>query len=168
VEGVAEPYRVNTKSLDVALRTAKLLTQKTKVRYTIGVSTRSMLMLDFDISRRRLRFSKRRVDLVVVFARAFADMLGCDATLYLTPRGFHAVFWKRLTEEEWRNLLVSIIEVTSKDERLRSVLDVKHLEAALRRGYVTLRLNQLCRYADVVRGEVKVYPECEGMISYEQ
>jgi hypothetical protein len=165
---VTEPYRVNTRSLDVALRTAKLLTQKTKVRYTVGVSTRNMLMLDFDISRRRLRFSKRRVNLVVVFTRAFAEMLFCDATLYLTPRGFHAVFWKRLTEEEWRNLIVSIIDVASKDERLRAVLDVKHLEAALRRGYVTLRLNQLCRYADISAGNVRVYPECEGMISYEQ
>jgi len=164
---VGEPYRVNTKSLDVALRTAKLLTQKTKVRYTVGVSTRNMLMLDFDISRRRLRFSRRRVNLTIVFTRAFADMLGCDAALYLTPRGFHAVFWKRMTEEEWRNLIVSIIEVASKDERLRSVLDIKHLEAALRRGYVTLRLNQLCKYADVRAGEVRVYPECEGMISYE-
>ena len=164
---MSEPYRVNTKSLDVALRTAKLLTQKTKVRYTVGVSTRNMLMFDFDISKRRLRFSRRRVNLVVMFTRAFADMLACDATLYLTPRGFHAVFWKRVTEEEWRNLIVSTIEVTSKDERLRSILDVKHLEAALRRGYVTLRLNQLCKYADIAGGEVKVYPECEGMIAYE-
>jgi len=158
--------RVNTSDISVAIRTAKILSHKTKTQYTLGVSSKQLIMLDFDLSKQRGVYLQSKVDYVIKFITALAKMLNVDASIYITPHGLHAILWKQFTEEKWRAYITALIETTSKEKELKNVLDIKHLLASLRRGYATLRLNQLCKLADIENGELKVYDKCAEVIRY--
>jgi hypothetical protein len=158
--------RVNTTDMTVAIRTAKILSHKTKTDYTLGVSSKRLIMLDFDLSKERGIYLQSKVDYVIMFIKALAKMLNVDASIYVTPHGLHAVLWHEFTEEKWRLYITALIETAEKEKELKKILDVKHLLASLRRGYATLRLNQICKLADVENGEVKMYEECKEVIRY--
>ena len=158
--------RVNTSDMTVAIRTAKILSHKTKANYTLGISSKRLIMLDFDLSRQRGIYLQSKVDYVVKFITALAKMLNADASIYVTPHGLHVVIWKEFTEEKWRTLITALIETADKEKELKKILDVRHLLASLRRGYVTLRLNQICKLADVKDGEVELYDKCAEVIRY--
>jgi len=158
--------RVNTSDMTVAIRTAKILSHKTKTNYTLGISSKRLIMLDFDLSRQRGTYLQSKVDYVIKFVTALAKMLNVDASIYTTPHGLHVILWKEFTEEKWRTLITALVETADKEKELRKILDIKHLLASLRRGYATLRLNQICKLADVENGEVKVYDKCAEVIKY--
>ncbi|MEM3414873.1 MAG: hypothetical protein QW575_04820 [Thermoproteota archaeon] len=165
-ENMKGANRVNTTDMTVAIRTAKILSHKTKTQYTLGVSSKRLIMLDFDLSKEKGVYLQSKVDYVIKFITALAKMLNVDASIYVTPHGLHAVLWKQFTEEQWRNYIVALIETANKEKELRNILDIKHLLASLRRGYATLRLNQICKLADVENGELKVYDKCAEVIKY--
>jgi len=158
--------RVNTTDMTVAIRTAKILSHKTKTQYTLGISSKRLIMLDFDLSKEKGVYLQSKVDYVIKFITALAKMLNVDASIYITPHGMHAILWKEFTEEKWRAYITALIETASKEKELRNILDIKHLLASLRRGYATLRLNQICKLADIENGEVKIYDKCAEVIKY--
>jgi len=158
--------RVNTSDMTVAIRTAKILSHKTKTQYTLGISSKRLIMLDFDLSKEKGVYLQSKVDYVIKFITALAKMLNVDASIYVTPHGLHAVLWKEFTEEKWRAYIMALIETANKEKELRNILDIKHLLASLRRGYATLRLNQICKLADIENGELKVYDKCAEVIKY--
>jgi hypothetical protein len=158
--------RVNTTDMTVAIRTAKILSHKTGTNYTLGVSSKRLIMLDFDLSKEKGVYLQSKIDYVIKFVSALAKMLNVDASVYITPHGMHAVLWKEFSEEKWRAYITALIETASKEKELRNILDMKHLLASLRRGYVTLRLNQICKLADIENGELKIYDKCAEVIKY--
>jgi hypothetical protein len=123
-------------------------------------------MLDFDLSREKGVYLQSKVDYVIKFVSALAKMLNVDASIYVTPHGLHAVLWHEFTEEKWRTYIVALVETAEKEKELKKILDVKHLLASLRRGYATLRLNQICKLADIENGEAKIYEDCAKVIKY--
>ena len=152
---MALPVRVNTRSTKIAASTKAILEKSLAYPFTFAISTKNLIFLDFDC--------KGDFDQCYWEAKGIAytlvEQYGSEALIYRTPNGYHLIHklwmdWRKI-EKIIKGLLALIQEGAIK------YLDNAHLEASLRRGYLTLRLNQLYLVAVVRRvgEEVKVYEQ---------
>ena len=150
---MAYQIRVNTRSTRVAATTRAILEKSLEYKFCFAMSTRNLIFLDFDC---RDEFDNCYREVIIV-GRTMVDRYGGEALVYRTPNGFHLMHtvwmdWKKI-ERTVRSFIVLI------NEGVLKYLDRAHLEASLRRGYLTLRLNQIRLVARIVRvgEEVRVY-----------
>lgn len=145
--------RINTSSRKVACFTRRYLARRFEYPFSLAVSTRNYIMLDFDCPEDlRTAFEEARA-----IAEAFVEQYGGQADIWRTPHGYHLFFKRWFTWKEVRRHIASLLQ----DVRhgVFKCLDERHLEASLRRGYLTLRLNQLYKVAEVrlINGGVRTY-----------
>ncbi len=150
--------RVNTESLRVALLTKKILEAR-GIKTDVAVSFYRVIALDHDNPQKDIRLLER----FVLFVRTVARELESDFAVYLTPRGAHGLIMRKVDRDYWKRFYAVLLDSLERNERLAAIIDKAHVYMALRRGYVTLRLNQICRYIFCkfeLRGERRVF-KCE-------
>jgi hypothetical protein len=139
---MAYRIRVNTNSKSIAELTRKFLTAKLKHGFDLAISSKTMLMIDIDD--KDYGNAKYVTENLSMYFKA-------DSILIETPNGFHIVVLKSLGWTTVERYIKNLLEVA---ETYR--IDRAHLEACLRRGYMTIRCNGTrfwrCVYAE---GEVK-------------
>lgn len=149
------PVRVNTRSAKIAASTKAILEKSLAYSFTFAISTRNLVFLDFDC---RGEF-KECYEEAKWIGRALVEQYGSEALIYRTPNGFHLIHKRWLDWKKIQKIIRGFIALI--DEGVVQYLDKAHLEASLRRGYLTLRLNQLylvCRVINV-DGEARVYEQ---------
>lgn len=124
--------RINSSSKRVASYTKQLLEQTLQHKFDFAISTRNFIMLDFDCKNER----EKCKDEVLLIARLLVEKHNGYVNVYETPRGYHIIHSTFLPWNEIRNILraLKLLEL--------NYLDKNHIDACLRRGYMTLRLNQ--------------------------
>lgn len=150
--------RVNTESLRVAVLTKKILEAR-GIKTDIAVSFYRLIALDHDNPLKDVRLLER----FILFMRVISRELEADFAIYLTPHGAHGVVLKKVDREYWKRFYAILLDTLETNPRLSAIIDKTHVYMALRRGYVTLRLNQICRYLICrfeAKGERKVH-RCE-------
>ncbi len=143
VSNMAEIYqpRVNTQSLKVAILTQKILASR-GIETDIAVSFYRVIALDHDNKAHDIRLLER----FILFVRTIAKGFNADYAIYLTPNGAHGVILKKVDRETWKRFYAVLLDTLTDNERLQKIIDKYHVYMTLKRGYVTLRLNQICRY----------------------
>ncbi|MBS7612481.1 hypothetical protein KEJ27_09855 [Candidatus Bathyarchaeota archaeon] len=129
---MAYKLRVNTKERDTAMLTKALLQKRLQHGFEVAMSTKNLLMLDIDI---------KNFEWAYGIASSLASYFNCKTLLIETPNGYHIIVLKRF---EWSDLKLWIKYFITESERL--YIDKAHLEASLRRGYITLRMNGIAFY----------------------
>jgi len=132
-----EYRRINTASLHVAVWTKKWLEQKFNVPFGIGISTRNYIFLDCDNREKMMEF--------IEFCRGICMEFAEYGFVYETPHGYHFACKAFLSYDRWRTFYALLRDRLIKHSELQEIVDLAHVEATLRRGYVTLRLNQIRR-----------------------
>jgi hypothetical protein len=140
---VAEIYqpRINTQSLKVAILTQKILASR-GIETDIAVSFHRLIVLDHDNKMHDVRLLER----FILFLRTIAKSFNGDFAVYLTPNGAHGVVLKRVDRDTWKRFYAVLLDTLHDNEKLQRIIDRYHVYMSLKRGYVTLRLNQICRY----------------------
>ena len=124
--------RLNTASLDVAVRNLIILRRKfPEYKFTLAVSTNHYIFLDCD--------DKSIMNEFVELCREICKEYQCNCYVFETPNGYHALFDRYMSPARWRAAMATLLTVAEET----GIIDAKHIEASLRRGYVTLRLNQI-------------------------
>ena len=130
--------RVNTNSKSLAELTRKFLTSKLKHGFDIALSSKTMLMIDIDD-----KDFENAKDVTESLCLHFKS----NCVLVETPNGFHIVVLKSLGWDRVERYIKYLLEVAENYK-----IDKNHLEACLRRGYMTLRCNGThfwrCEYAE--------------------
>ena len=129
--------RVNSSSKRVAAFTKVFLENKLKWKFNFAVSTRNYLFLDFDC---KGEFEDCLAEAKGI-AKALVMRFGGEAIIYRTPNGYHLIFKRWFSWRELQSIIKALIQGI--EEGAFQYLDRAHLEASLRRGYMTLRLNQI-------------------------
>ena len=143
-------FRINTHSIRVALRTARLLEAVMGGRFDIAISTKNFILLDCD--------DKSAIELFTEFCRGLCREYAARGFMYETPHGFHFVLLKFMSFPRWRTFYRWLLRMMDEEPELEDIIDRAHVEACLRRGYATLRLVQLRRYLMIDEtGEVIFY-----------
>ncbi|MEM2449053.1 MAG: hypothetical protein QXT14_08925 [Candidatus Bathyarchaeia archaeon] len=137
--------RVNSKSKEIAAFTKAYLERKLNYPFDIAMSTKTFLFLDVDY---------KNFEWCYGIASQLAQHFKCKCILIETPNGYHIVVLKRF---EWSELVGWIKLFISESDAL--YLDKAHLEASLRRGYMTLRMNGLKFYEVDEYGKFRVLRE---------
>ena len=125
--------RVNTSSLKVATFTKNYLEKKLKYPFSYGVSSRNILMLDFDCPDK----PRDCLDEAIALCKALTNEYGSECCIYETPNGYHLIFYRFLRWSTVKRILRMLLYQPF------CYLDTAHIEASLRRGYITLRLNHI-------------------------
>jgi len=145
--------RVNSTSPLVASATKIFLEKTFNRRFDFAVSTRNFVMLDFDCKEDALECYNEALEL----AKALSEKYQSKCYIYRTPNGYHLICVKWMNWKEVEKVLKAFLTMIK--EGSLKYLDQRHIEACLRRGYITLRLNQ--RYLQTIvefgEGEVVVY-----------
>lgn len=153
----AKRIRINTFSEKVASFTKNFLEEKLKHKFSYSISTKNYVMLDFDCERGGLFYPECFLEAEAI-AKALVKEYGNTACIYRTPHGYHLIHYRHLPWKTVKKILASLLDAKKRGEL--EWIDEAHLEASLRRGYITLRLNQEYR-AICVRltydGEVEEY-----------
>lgn len=139
--------RINSSSKRVIAQTRKYLEKTTGGEFDYAVSSRNHLMLDFDCS------GEKRICVNDVFMtlELISEEFEINFAVYETPNGFHAI---ALNEKSWREIskVLKAILVGIRNG-VFPYLDSNHIEACIRRGYMTLRLNQIRKIGEVINGK---------------
>ena len=144
------PFRINTSSIKVALRTARLMEGVIGGRFDIAVSSRNIIMLDCDNPDRLMDF----IDFCAGICKEFL----ADGIVYKTPRGYHFILRRFVSFPRWKWFYKALLKEMDKNPELEKVIDRVHVEATLRREYTTLRINQIERIAYIEKtGEIRWY-----------
>jgi len=139
--------RINTTSEEVAIHTKATLEQSFKRKFAYAISTRNFIMLDCD--------DKTKFDKFLAFCRGLALKECAKCIIYETPNGYHAFLDKFMPRDRVRRFLIHLRDAIKHGKI--DFIDLAHVEASLRRGYITLRLNQIRRVAIINElGEVKL------------
>jgi len=128
--------RINSRSLKVASFTKNYLERKLKYPFEYGVSSRNLIMLDFDCPEK----PRRCIEEARATGRALVEEYGGDVCVYVTPNGYHLIYFRFLKWSTVKKILRRLRLAV--DEGVLMYLDKNHLEACLRRGYMTLRLGR--------------------------
>jgi len=140
--------RINTESVNVALRAKLLLENALKRKFGLAVSSRNFIFLDCD--------RKDKLEEFVSFCAGVTKEFGGRGYIYETPRGYHFVLMRFLSYQRWQWFYRQLAKTLHQKPELQAIIDVNHVEAVLRRKYTTLRLNQQKRIAIIYEtGEVK-------------
>jgi hypothetical protein len=151
IEIPIEYRRINTASLYIAVWMKKWLEQRFGRPFAIGVSTRNYVFLDCDRKDKLLEF--------VEFCRGICMELADYGFVYETPNGYHFACKAFLPHDRWRMFYALLRDRLIKRPELQEIVDLAHIEATLRRGYVTLRLNQIRRVCTIYpSGEIRYEP----------
>jgi len=129
--------RINTVSKENALFVKRFLEAKTGGKFDIAISTRNYLMLDFDCDENIRECYLEAIDV----AKTLNEEFNKPVYMYRTRHGFHLVVFHKMSWKLVRNYLRQFLAMINKG--VLKYLDPKHIEASLRRGYITLRLNQI-------------------------
>jgi len=127
--------RINTSSRKVAIFSKYFMARALKHPFDLAVSTKNYIMLDFDGDDLQLALLEART-----IGEALVDMYGGECYIYRSPHGYHLLFKKWMSWKEVRRFIAGLLQEVRKGT-FKS-LDEAHLDASLRRGYLTLRLNQ--------------------------
>jgi len=127
--------RVNTRSPESAVYTKYYLERKYGMKYAYAISSRNIIMFDFDgIEEESLKEAKTIAAMLVM-------MWGKYAKIYRSPNGYHLIYYRPVSWKAVRRF-IAFLRLKVEEGEFKH-LDAKYLEAVLRRGYMTLRLNQL-------------------------
>jgi len=118
---------VNSNSKKIAMLTRKFLTAKLKHGFDLAISSKTMLMIDMDV---------KDPELARENAESLSIHFKADSILIETPNGYHIVVLKSLGWDRVRRYIKYLIEIAD-----QVGIDKAHLEACLRRGYMTIRCN---------------------------
>jgi len=140
--------RINSESIRVALRAKILLERALERKFELAVSSRNFIMLDCDRKDKRDEF--------ISFCAGIVKEFGGRGHIYETPHGYHFFLERFLTHQRWLWFYRTLAKELRQKPRLQAIIDLNHVEAVLRRGYTTLRLNQIRKIAVISSdGEVK-------------
>ena len=145
---MSEKLRSNTSSKLSAYSTKRYLELKLGVPFDIAISSRNHLMLDFDCGGDKRRcFDEVRM-VAMIYSKEFPGFY----CVYETPNGFHLISANEYTWRDIRKILESLLQGIK--DGIWLYLDDKHIEACLRRKYMTLRMNQIRKVAEYSKGEI--------------
>jgi len=144
--------RINTSSRKVACFTRRYLARRFDYPFDLAISTRNYLILDFDCVDRKEAWEEAKM-----LGEVLVSQYGSQADIWRSPHGYHLVFKKWMTWKEIRRHISMLLEGIK--QGVFTCLDQAHLEASLRRGYMTLRLNQRYKVAEIrlMEGGAKTY-----------
>jgi len=139
--------RVHTTSKHNALFTAQWLSTRFKVGFDLAVSSRNIIMLDYDIKK---PIEEVKKDCAVIQKLIFERLPSHKATeiksfenipyaIFETQHGYHVIFGVRLTYTEWQIIYRQIYLGCL--NKMFEGLDCVHIKASLDRDYATLRLS---------------------------
>ena len=141
-------YRINTSSKRIASSTRRYLERKFGYGFDYAVSSSNHLMLDFDCKEEKeVCYDEVRM-VCMIYTKEFPAVY----YVYETPNGFHIISATEYTWRDIRKILESLLAGIK--EGIWKYLDDKYIEACLRRGYCTLRLNQLRKVGEYSMGDV--------------
>lgn len=149
MKSVSDYPRIHTKSLRVAVSTKKLLEQRLGVKVDVAVSSKHVIFLDHD----NPNYNIEKLNAFITFVEAIAKEFQSDYAVYLTPHGAHGVVFVYLDFKDWKSFYVSLLDALDQRAKLKYIVDVMHVYMSIKRGYTTLRLNQICKY---IEGHYKV------------
>lgn len=130
--------RINTSSTKVASFTKNYLSRKLNYPFTYAVSSRNILMLDFDATTPSSK--KLALDEAKSIGMALVDEYGGRVCVYETPNGYHLIYYRFMRWNRIKRIIRFLI--TSAVTGKFAFIDLNHLRACLRRNYMTLRLNR--------------------------
>lgn len=128
--------RINSNSSKVATFTKNYLERKLRYKFDYAISSRNIIMLDFDC---RGEFDECFKE-AKALGEALVNRYGSEACIYRTPNGYHLIYFKFIRWNVIKRLIRLLIAAIEGNDLL--YLDKNHLEACLRRGYMTLRLQK--------------------------
>ena len=138
--------RVNTRSKLQALFSKKFLEAKIQHPMHIALSSRNYIMLDFDCPQKE---SACLIEAEAI-AKQLSAQFGGKACVYETPHGYHVVHFTWIRWDQVQKILRSLLKGIN--DGWFKYLDKQHIEACLRRGYMTLRCNQTRKVVCYVNG----------------
>lgn len=122
-------YRVNTNSLELAVRIKKLLEARSKGEYDVGVSSKNMIFLDYD--------NKDDMDRFVKFCAGICEEYASEGVVIETDNGLHFILLKLIPRTEWYRFYNALRYMAERDNL---PVDLNYVKAVINRGYATLRM----------------------------
>lgn len=139
--------RINSTSKKV-ISYSKLYVEKTlNYKFDFAISTRNYLLLDFDCGSN----IEECIEEAIEISKVIVDELGGNVYIFKTNNGIHLIHDVFLPFSEIKTMLKAFKLLNTK------YLDKKHIDACLRRGYLTLRLNQKKAILKVSKSGVEYY-----------